>query len=150
MRAISAPPRRPETWTFTPLAPERIAEVSARFIARRKATRFCSCSAIDWATSFASSSGRLISRMFTLTGLPVILCRSRRRASTSAPDLPITIPGRAVWMSTVISPRCLTIVMSERPACESLFSMCSRIAMSSSSRSAKLRSSNQFDFQSWM
>ena len=54
---------------MTPLAPERIAEVSARFIARRKATRFCSCSAIDWATSLASSSGRLTSRMFTFTGL---------------------------------------------------------------------------------
>ena len=150
MRAISAPPRRPETCTFTPLAPERIADVSARFIARRKATRFCSCSAIDCATSFASSSGRLISRMFTFTGLPVILWRSRRRASTSAPDLPITMPGRAVWMSTVISPRCLVIVMSESPACASLVSMWSRIAMSSSSRSAKLRLSNQFDFQSWM
>jgi hypothetical protein len=132
------------------LAPERIAEVSARFIARRKATRFCSCSAIDCATSCASSSGRLISRMFTFTGFFVIRCRSRRRASTSAPDLPITIPGRAVWMSTVISPRCLTMLMSESPAWESLFSMWSRIAMSSSRRSAKLRSSNQFDFQSWM
>ena len=73
VRAISAPPRRPETWTLTPLAPERIALVRARFIARRKATRFSSCSAIDWATSFASSSGRLISRMLTRTGLPVIL-----------------------------------------------------------------------------
>jgi hypothetical protein len=34
-----------------------MALVSARFIARRKATRLTSCSAIDWATSFASSSG---------------------------------------------------------------------------------------------
>ena len=132
MRAISAPPRRPETWTLTPLAPERIAEVSARFIARRKATRFWSCSAIDWATSFASSSGRLISRMLTLTGLPVSLCSSRRSASTSEPDLPITMPGRAVWMSTVTSPRCLRISMSERPAWASLPSMWSRIITSSS------------------
>ena len=96
MRAISEPPRRPETWTFTPLAPERMAEVSARFIARRKATRPSSCSAIDWATSFASSSGRLISRMLTRTGLPVIWWSSRRSASTSEPDLPMTMPGRAV------------------------------------------------------
>jgi hypothetical protein len=58
------------------LAPERIALVSARFIARRKATRFCSCSAIDCATSLASSSGRLISRMLTLICLPVMRCRS--------------------------------------------------------------------------
>ena len=100
-----------------------MAEVSARFIARRKATRFWSCSAIDWATSLASSSGRLISRMLTLTGLPVILWRSRRRASTSEPDLPITMPGRAVWMSTVTSPRCFTIVMSDSPAWASLFWM---------------------------
>jgi len=40
VRAISEPPRRPDTWIFTPFAPERIALVSARFIARRKATRF--------------------------------------------------------------------------------------------------------------
>ena len=93
MRAISEPPRRPETCTRTPVAPERIADVSARFIARRNATRFWSCSAIDWATSFASSSGRLTSRMFTRTCLLVILCSSRRSASTSVPDLPITMPG---------------------------------------------------------
>ncbi len=123
MRAISAPPRRPETCTFTPFAPERIAEVRARFIARRNATLFWSCSAIDCATSFASSSGRLISRMLTFTGFRVRACSSRRSASTSAPDFPITIPGRAVWMSTVTSPRCLVIVMSDSPACESLFSM---------------------------
>ena len=132
MRAISAPPRRPETCTFTPLAPERMAEVSERFIARRKATRFTSCSAIDWATSLASSSGRLISRMFTFTALLVILWSSLRRASTSLPDLPITMPGRAVWMLTSTSPLFFLIVMLDRPACESLLSMCSRILMSSS------------------
>ena len=41
------------------MAPERIDDDSDRFIARRNDTRFCSCSAIDWATSLASSSGRL-------------------------------------------------------------------------------------------
>ena len=123
MRAISAPPRRPETWIFTPFAPERMAEVSARFIARRKATRFWSCSPTDWATSLESSSGRLISRMLTLTDLPVIRWSSRRRASTSLPDLPITIPGRAVLMFTSTSFESLRIVMSERPAWASLFSM---------------------------
>jgi hypothetical protein len=135
---------------LTPFAPERIADVSARFIARRNATRFWSCSAIDCATSFASSSGRLISLMFTFTGRPVSLCSSRRSASTSLPDLPITIPGRAVEMLTSISFEPFTIVISESPACESLFSMCSRIARSSFRASAKLRSLNQFDFQSWM
>ena len=108
-----------------------MAEVRARFIARRKATRFWSCSAIDWATSLASSSGRLISLMLTLTGLPVSLWSSRRSASTSVPDLPITIPGRAVEMSTSTSPEPFTIVILDRPACESLFSMCERILRSS-------------------
>ena len=131
MRAISAPPSRPETWTRTPFAPERIAEVIARFIARRKATRFWSCSAIDCATSLASSSGRLTSRMFTRTCLLVIRWSSRRSASTSAPDLPITMPGRAVWMSTVTSFLSLRIVTSESPAWLSFRSMCSRMRMSS-------------------
>ena len=81
---------------FTPLAPERMAEASERFIARRKLTRFWSCSAIDWATSLASSSGRLISLMLIWTFLRVIPWISRLSASTSAPDLPMTIPGRAV------------------------------------------------------
>ena len=131
MRAISAPPSRPDTWIFTPLAPERMALVSARFIARRKATRFCSCSAIDWATSFASSSGRLISRMLTFTALPVMRWSSLRRASTSEPDLPITMPGRAVWMLTSTSFLFFLIVIVDRPACASLFSMWSRMLMSS-------------------
>ncbi len=131
MRAISAPPSRPETWTLTPLAPERIAEVSARFIARRKATRFCSCSAIDWATSFASSSGRLISLMFTFTALLVSLWSSRRSASTSLPDLPITMPGRAVEMSISTSPGPFLIVMSDSPAWASFSSMWERICRSS-------------------
>ena len=131
MRAISAPPSRPDTCTFTPLAPDRIAEVSERFIARLNATRFWSCSAIDWATSFASSSGRLISRMLTFTDLLVSLWSSRRSASTSLPDLPITMPGRAVWMLISTSVAFFLIVMSDRPACASLFSMCSRILMSS-------------------
>ena len=150
MRAISAPPSRPDTWTLTPLAPERMALVSARFMARRKATRFWSCSAIDCATRRASSSGRLISRMLTLTCLPVIRCRSRRSWSTSEPDLPITMPGRAVWMLTSTSVAFLRIVMSDSPACDSRPTMCSRICVSSCRKSAKLRSLNQLDFQSWM
>ncbi len=79
-----------------PCAPERIADASERFIARRKLTRFSSCSAIDWATSLASSSGRLISLMLMWTFFWVIACSSCRSASTSTPDLPITMPGRAV------------------------------------------------------
>ena len=95
-RLISEPPRRPEHCTLTPAAPERIALASERFIARRNETRFCSCSAIDCATSLASSSGRLISLMLMWTFFWVSACTSLRSASTSTPDLPITIPGRAV------------------------------------------------------
>ena len=95
-RLISPPPSRPPHWILMPCAPERMADASERFIARRKLTRFCSCSAIDCATSLASSSGRLISLMLMWTFLPVIACSSLRSASTSTPDLPITIPGRAV------------------------------------------------------
>jgi hypothetical protein len=72
------PARRPPHCTFTPCAPERIAEASERFIARRKLTRFWSCSAIDCATSFASSSGRLISLMLMWTFFLVIACSSLR------------------------------------------------------------------------
>ncbi len=120
-------------------------------MARRKLTRFCSCSAIDWATSFASSSGRLISLMLMCTFLPVIECSSLRSASTSTPDLPITIPGRAVKMSTVIRCLSLRIRMSDRPAWPSLPLMWSRIWMSS-----RMYFGNSFfptyqlDFQSWM
>ncbi len=96
LRLISPPPRRPPHWILIPWAPERIAEASERFIARRNDTRFWSCSAIDWATSCASSSGRLISLMLMWTLLPVIEWSSLRSASTSTPDLPITMPGRAV------------------------------------------------------
>ena len=44
----------------------------------------------------------------------------------------ITIPGRAVWMLISISFLFFLIVMSDRPACESLPLMWSRIRMSSS------------------
>ena len=70
--------------------------------------------------------------MFTFTALSVMRWSSRRSASTSVPDLPITIPGRAVWMLTSTSFLFFLIVMLERPACESLLSMCSRMWMSSS------------------
>ncbi len=95
-RDISVPPSRPPHCTFTPWAPERMAEARERFIARRKLTRFSSCSAIDCATSFASSSGRLISLMLIWTFFCVMPWISRRSASTSTPDLPMTMPGRAV------------------------------------------------------
>ena len=52
------------------------------------------------ATSVASISGLRISTMFSATSPLVILARSPRSFSMSAPFLPITTPGRAVWMVT--------------------------------------------------
>jgi hypothetical protein len=46
-RDISPPPSRPPHITLTPWAPDLIADASERFIARRKLTRFSSCSAMD-------------------------------------------------------------------------------------------------------
>src|ERR1700686_1462472 len=46
LRAISAPFRRPATRTLMPLHPKRSAESPALRMARRKATRFSSCSAM--------------------------------------------------------------------------------------------------------
>ncbi len=103
-----------------PAAPERMALVRARFIARLKLTRFEGCSAIDWATSTASSSGGLTSRMLTCTLLPVLAWISLRRASTSEPLLPITMPGRAVWMSMVTLFWSLRMMTRDRPAWASL------------------------------
>ncbi len=73
-----------------------------RFMARRNATRRSSWSQMPWAINAASSSGCLISWMFSeiLFFWPVIFSRSFFRRSASAPRRPITMPGRAVWMST--------------------------------------------------
>ena len=48
VRAISAPPRRPATFTRMPRAPIRIEFCTPRFIARRNETRRSSCWAIDF------------------------------------------------------------------------------------------------------
>ena len=50
------------------------------------------------ATSLASISGLRISTMFSADLAPVILARSLRSFSMSAPFLPMTTPGRAAWM----------------------------------------------------
>jgi hypothetical protein len=52
------------------------------------------------AISVASTSGLRISTMFSATSPLVILARSPRSFSMSAPFLPITTPGRAVWIVT--------------------------------------------------
>ncbi len=101
VRAISEPLRRPERRTFTPRAPERMVLITARFMARRNITRFSICCAMPSATSCASSSGLRISAMLRRTswgGSLSILAVSARSFSMSSPFLPITMPGRAVWM----------------------------------------------------
>src|SRR5215208_920174 len=144
-RLISMPPRRPPHWILTPSAPLRIVLVRARFIVLRNAALPSSCSAMDSATSEASSSGRDTSRTLTCTFLLVRRSSSVLKASTSLPPLPMTMPGRAVWISTATSPcsAALRILMSAMPALLSFFSMCSRILRSSPKRSAKSLSEYQ-------
>ena len=87
--------------TLMPSAPERMVLVTARFMARRNITRFSSCCEMPSATSFASSSGLRISAMFRRTScivMPRILATAVRSFSMSSPFLPITMPGRAVWI----------------------------------------------------
>jgi len=87
--------------TLIPNAPERMVLVTARFMARRNITRFSNCWEIPSATSLASSSGLRISAMFRRTScivIPRIFATPVRSFSMSSPFLPITIPGRAVWM----------------------------------------------------
>ena len=81
-----------------PCAPRRIAFCIARFIARRNMIRFSSCCAIESAISCASISGLRISSMLRPTSLPIILRRSPRSVSMSSPFLPMTTPGRALWI----------------------------------------------------
>ena len=116
-----------------PWAPSRTADCTARFMARRNATRRSSCWAINSATSVASSSGFLISMMLMTTSLAVILATCLRSFSMSAPFLPITTPGRAEWTVTrhFLCGRSITIF--DTAACFSAVMSSLRIFMSSCS-----------------
>ena len=70
------------------------------------------------AISLASISGFLISTMFRLTSEPVILARSPRSFSMSAPFLPITTPGRAEWMVTRAFLAGRSMMTRLTPACD--------------------------------
>ena len=83
-----------------PSAPSRMADCTARFIARRNATRRSSCWAIEAATRLASTSGLRTSTMLMWTSESVIAATFLRSFSMSAPFLPMTMPGRAEWMVT--------------------------------------------------
>ena len=109
----------------------RCADCIALRIARRKLTRLESCSATPWATSCASISGFLTSRMFSWTCLPVSFSSSPRMRSASAPRRPMTMPGRAVWMSTRTRSRVRSISTLEMPARSMPLDMSLRMATSS-------------------
>ena len=85
-------------------------------MARRNDTRLDSCSATPCATSWASTSGFLTSRMLSWICLPVSFSRSPRIRSASAPRRPMTMPGRAVWMSTRTRSLVRSISTLEMPA----------------------------------
>ena len=114
-----------------PLAPERIVDCMPLRMARRNETRLASCSAMPCATSWASISGLRTSRMFSCTCLPVSFSSSARMRSASAPRRPMTMPGRAVWMSTRTRSRVRSISTRLMPARSMPFDMSLRIATSS-------------------
>jgi hypothetical protein len=133
VRAISAPPKRPPQLIRMPSAPNRIADWTARFIARRNATRRSSCWAMFSATKVASISGLRISTMLRCTSPPVMFCRSRLSFSMSAPFLPITTPGRAVWIEMRAFLAGRSMMIRETPAWVSRLRRNSRIRKSSCS-----------------
>src|ERR1700724_415205 len=114
-----------------PSAPSLIADCTARFMARRKATRRSSCWAIESATRTASISGLRTSTILMRTSDSVIFATILRILSMSAPFLPITTPGRAEWIVTrhFLCGRSMTIF--EIAACLRFFMRVARIAMSS-------------------
>ena len=89
------------------------------------------------AISCASSSGLRTSSMLTCTGTPIMRCRLPRSASMSSPFLPITTPGRALWMvmRAFLAGRSITTLLTA--ACESFFFRKSRTLMSSLSIAGK-------------
>ena len=131
VRAISMPFRRPAHMILMPCAPRRIAFWIARFIARRNMIRFSSCCPIESEMSCASISGLRISSMLRPTSPPIILRRSARSVSMSSPFLPMTTPGRALWIviRAFFAGRSIVILPTE--AWASFFFRYSRTLMSS-------------------
>ena len=126
----------------------RMADWIALRIARRNATRLLSCSATPCATSCASDSAFLTSRMLSWTCFLVSFSSWPRMRSASAPRRPITMPGRAVWMSTRTRSRVRSISTLEMPARSMPLESMRRISTSSFTYSAYCLSANQRDFQS--
>ena len=99
------------------------------------------------ATKVASISGLRISTMLRCTSPPVMSCRSRRSFSMSAPFLPMTTPGRAVWieMRAFLAGRSMMIL--ETPAWVSRLRRYARIRKSSCSSAPYPASAYQRDSQ---
>jgi len=127
---------------------ERMADWIALRIARRKDTRLDSCSAVTCATSCASASGFFTSRMLSWTCFLVSFSSSPRMRSASAPRRPMTMPGRAVWMSTRTRSRVRSISTLEMPARSMPLESMRRILTSSATYSEYCLSAYQRDFQS--
>src|SRR5580765_3376881 len=81
--------------------------------------------------------------MFSCTCLPVSFSSSPRMRSASAPRRPMTMPGRAVWMSTRTRSRVRSISTLAMPARSMPLLMSLRIATSSLTYSAYCLSANQ-------
>src|SRR6516165_4454457 len=114
-----------------PSAPSRIADCTARFIARRNATRRSSCCAIESATSVASISGLRTSVILITTSESVNFDTILRILSISAPFLPMTTPGRAEWIVTRHFLCGRSMMIFDTAACFRFFNSVSRIRMSS-------------------
>ena len=122
------------TRIFTPWAPALIVFISDCLMARRKAIRFSSWAATLSATSWALSSGFLISWIVTRTRFPVIFSSSSRRASTLVPPLPMTMPGLAVWRVIVSALEERSVSIRAMPAFFSRLTSMRRRRMSSRSK----------------
>src|SRR5690606_24766985 len=72
--------------------------------------------AADWAASGACCWGFVSWGLFRWTCAPVSFRRAPRMRSASAPRRPMTMPGRAVWMSTRTRSRVRSISTLEMPA----------------------------------
>ncbi|PQM46524.1 hypothetical protein C1Y40_03294 [Mycobacterium talmoniae] len=109
----------------------RIADWMALRIARRNATRLLSCSATPWATSCARDSGFLTSRMLSCTCFLVSFLQVGADPVGLGARRPMTMPGRAVWMSTRTRSRVRSISTSAMPARSRPVDSSRRIATSS-------------------
>src|SRR6266446_3987018 len=132
LRAISAPFKRPATRTLIPLHPKRRAESTALRMARRNATRFSSCSAIDSATSCASSSGRWTSWMSMCTSRFVRFWISPLSLSISAPLRPMMLPGRAVnrRITSLLAARSISLELIDVERCSRVLGLALRVGNS--------------------